>query len=114
MATGATYDRVLEVAGDDFDPIRGCRAEWSIIEKLGFEQMKDFRTLHRGILAPDYFLHFSWGRRAIMAVPSLNIEGGFHSVYWNGSELLDPCLAETYSEWKQLRPEEIILFSEAR
>jgi hypothetical protein len=74
--------------------------------------MIDFRIMHRGQLAPEYFLHFSWGRRAILAVPSLNIEGSFHSVYWTGTELLDPCTLKTYGRWDGLRPDEIIQFAE--
>lgn len=113
MALGRPYEEVMDTAlkAKVFDPEKGCYSEYSIIERFGFEQMRDFRIMHRGVLAPDYFLHFSWARRSIMAVPSLNIEGGFHSVLWTGSELRDPCTRKTYSEWKQLRPEEIILFS---
>lgn len=114
MALGKSYEDVLVAAlqARAFKPEEGTRSEYSIIEQFGLEQMKDFRVLHRGPLAPEYFLHFAWGRRAILAVPSLNIEGGFHSVYWNGSQLFDPCTAKTYSEWKQLRPDEIILLHE--
>jgi hypothetical protein len=93
MALGRSYEDVLVAAlnARAFKPEEGTRSEYSIIEQFGLEQMKDFRILHRGQLAPEFFLHFSWGRRAILAVPSLNIEGGFHSVYWNGSQLFDPC-----------------------
>lgn len=113
MALGKTYDEVLAVAGDKFNPDEGTRSEYVIIERFGLKQMVDFRILHRGPLAPDYFLHFSWGRRAILAVPSLNIDGGFHSVFWSGSELFDPCTRKTYERWDDLRPEEIILIAEA-
>lgn len=113
MALGRPYEEVMDAAlkADVFDPEKGCRAEYAIIERFGLEQMREFRSMHRGVLAPDYFLHFSWARRSILSVPSLNIEGGFHSVLWTGSALLDPCRLKTYSEWKDLRPEEIILFS---
>lgn len=112
MALNKPYEDVLGVAGDAYDPEHGTRSEYSIIEKFGLRQMVDFRVMHRGQLAPEYFLHFSWGRRAILAVPSLNIVGGFHSVYWTGDELFDPCLLKTYQVWGDLRPDQIILIDE--
>lgn len=113
---GKSYEDVMAAATADkgwpaYKPGVGTRAEYSIIEAFGLKQMEHFRVLHRGPLAPEYFLHFSWGRRAILAVPSLNIEGSFHSVYWSGSRLFDPCTLKTYSEWEQLRPDELILFA---
>lgn len=114
MALGRSYDEVMQLAigKKAWDPQKGCRAEYSIIEAFGLEQMKDFRVMHRGPLAPEYFRHFSWGRRAILAVPSLNQEDCFHSVYWSGSELFDPSTGKTYSSWYELRPDEIILIAE--
>jgi hypothetical protein len=115
MALGLAYEDVLEAAllAKAYEPGVGCRSEYTIIERFGFRQMIDFRIHHRTLLDAKYFLHFSWGRRAILAVPSLNIEGGFHSVYWTGTELRDPCTLKTYSSWEDLRPDEIIIFAEA-
>jgi len=112
MAIERPYEDVMEAAmnSDAWHPEKGMRAEFKVLEHFGFKQMVNFRVMHRGPLAPEYFLHFSWGRPAILAVPSLNIEGMFHSVYWSGTELHDPCTSKTYSEWKELRPDEIILF----
>jgi hypothetical protein len=113
MALDLTYEEVMATAvkiGALED--RGMRAEYSVIESFGLKQMIDFRIMHRGQLAPEYFLHFSWSRRAILAVPSLNIEDSFHSVYWSGTELFDPCTLKTYSKWDELRPDEIILIAE--
>lgn len=114
MALGRSYEEVMATAVKEeaFEPDRGMRREYSVIEAFGLKQMIDFRIMHRGVLAPEFFLHFSWGRRAILAVPSLNIEGGFHSVYWTGTELLDPCTLKTYIRWDELRPDEIIQFAE--
>jgi|SRR5579872_1376947 len=114
MAIGRDYDEVMAAGlkSQAYDPEKGTRAEYQIIEAFGFEQMVDFRILHRGPLAPEYFRHFSWGRRAILAVPSLNIVGSFHSVFWSGSELFDPCTLKTYLAWDELMPDEIILMSE--
>lgn len=116
MALDRTYEEVMEaaLATDSFNPTGGCHAEYRIIEKFGLYQLKDFRTMPKGILDPNYFRHLSWGRRAILAVPSLNKPGGFHSVYWDGGTLYDPCDLLTYSEWDALKPIEIILFNEVR
>lgn len=112
MAIGRPYEDVMTAAlqSDAWHPEKGMRAEYKVLERLGFKQMANFRVMHRGPLAPEYFLHFSWGRPSILAVPSLNLEGMFHSVYWTGSDLLDPCTSKTYSDWKALRPDELILF----
>ncbi len=114
MALGRSYEETMAaaIAARAYEPGVGTRSEYAIVEKLGLKQMIDFRCLQRGQLAPEYFLHFSWGRRAILAVPSLNIEGSFHSVYWSGTTLFDPCTLKTYSDWKALRPDEIILIAE--
>jgi hypothetical protein len=118
MALGRTYEEVLEaaLAKGAYEPGVGVRAEYAIIEAFGLQQMRDFPTIHRGgeegILSSGFFRHFTWGRRAILAVPSLNIPNGFHSVYWSGTDLYDPCTLKTYDRWDALRPDEIILFAE--
>ena len=117
MALGKVYEDVMAVGleGKWFDPEGGTRSEYAIIESFGLKQMRDFRVMHRpDCISPTFFLHFAWQRRAILAVPSLNKEGGFHSVYWTGLHLLDPCSQQTYADdWSVLRPDEIILFSES-
>lgn len=112
MALSRSYDEVMAAAvkAEAYDPARGCRAEYAIVEQFGLQQMRDFRVLHRGVLAPEFFLHFSWRRPAVLAVPSLNIDAGFHSVYWDGRRLFDPHPLKTYAAWDDLRPDEIILF----
>lgn len=114
MALSRTYDEVLEaaLAVKAYESGVGMRAEYAVIERLGLKQMIDFRVHHRGVLAPEFFRHLSWGRRAILAVPSLNIEGSFHSVFWTGSEMRDPCALKTYARWDELRPDEVIVFAE--
>ncbi|WP_409188467.1 hypothetical protein [Bradyrhizobium sp. RDM4] len=114
MALARTYEEVLDaaLAAKAYEPGVGTRAEYAIIERFGLKQMVDFRALHRGVLAPEFFRQLSWGRRAILAVPSLNIVGSFHSVFWTGSELRDPCTLQTYNRWADLRPDELVLFAE--
>src|SRR5262249_28678854 len=63
-------------------------------------------------IAPAYFLKFTWGRRALVTVPSLNNEGGHHMVLWSGREVFDPSTRKRYERWQDLRPSEIVLFRE--
>lgn len=115
MALDRTYEEVMDAAieTEAWKRDEGCRREYSIIEHFGLKQMEGFRVMWRGnILDPEFFLHFSWRRRAILSVPSLNIEGSFHSVFTDGRKLYDPSPLKTYGEWKALRPQEIILFAE--
>src|SRR4029077_15672150 len=99
MATGRSYEEVMAaaLAAKAFDEI-GLRSEQWVLERLGLdysfengEPVGDFVCRHRGVLAPEFFRSFAGRRRAIMAVPSLNIEKGFHSVFWDGRRLFDPC-----------------------
>lgn len=121
MALGKSYADVLTTAvriNDKFDPdVGGLRRDYEIIEAFGLKQMVDFRVMHRGgdphaILSAGFFRQFAWGRRSIMAVPSLNFSDSFHSIYWNGSEVLDPSNGIAYSKWDELLPIELILFAE--
>lgn len=78
MATGRPYEEVMTTAAlksEAWHPERGMRAEYKVLEHLGFKQMVNFRVLHRGVTAPEFFLHFTWARPSILAVPSLNIDG---------------------------------------
>ena len=113
MATDRSYENVHAVAElyGDFHPDVGCKSEWRVLEELGYVQMETFRIMNRGVLAPEFFLHFSWKRRAILAVPSLNVAGGFHSVYWDGDALWDPCTQRIYEKWEDLRPEDMLVFA---
>lgn len=100
MALGKTYEEVLAKALSNehaYDAATGCKEEWWIIEQFGLKQETHFIQRHRNILDPQFFLWMSWGRRAILTVPSLNTPGRLHSVY---------------EEWYQLRPNDMILFNE--
>jgi len=37
-----------------------------------------------------YHDRFPLGQKAVLIVKSLNVEGAFHCVFWNGYEVLDP------------------------
>ncbi len=119
MATGKAYEEVLEAAGEDFDPERGLRSEHAVLTRLGLsygfekgEPVGDFVSYHRGLLSAEFFRNFAWGRGALVTVPSLNIQGGWHMVFWDGHHVLDPSEGKTYSEFGQLMPDELVLFRE--
>lgn len=122
MALCRSYDEVhaagLESKG--FDPEVGTRSEQAILKVLGLSTayengrpVGDFVDSRKGYeTSTESFRDRAWGRRAILTVPSLNIPGGWHSVYWDGSMLFDPCLLKTYETFDQLHPTEMILFRE--
>lgn len=116
MATGHTYEEVMEkgLATKAFHPEDGCSREYSILEALGLKQSVHFRVMWHGVLDPNWFKDIAWGRRAIMSVPSLNKENGWHSIYWTGAEIVDPSGQKTYAatDWARLKPREIIIFNE--
>lgn len=122
MATGMRYETVM-LAGLDtkaFDPASGCRNEQKLLEELGFsnkydngESVGDFMSIHRDwSYTPEFFLRFAWGRPSILAVPSLNNENGWHAVYYSGRNLYDPSPKLTYTTFRQLKPDNIVLFRE--
>lgn len=118
MLTGLCYEAVIEAVGDSFDPEKGMRRDYVALNRLGFQMSNkmdgtgDFIRLHHSILTPSYFRIFAFGRRALLSVPSLNIEDGLHMVYWDGYEVFDPANGKTYSRFEDLLPEEMILFQE--
>lgn len=121
MATDHTYEEVMAVAGDSYVQGKGTHNEEGILNRLGltnqfdrsYQPTGDFHTRYKDAsLSSEWFRTVAWGRRAIMAVPSLNIEGGFHSIYWDGWEIFDPSTLKTYTEFNQLLPKELILFQE--
>jgi hypothetical protein len=122
MVTGRSYEDVLATVGDTFDPERGMRRDQEAMKRLGFsytfdngEPVGDITFFRRGYeISPEYFLRHAWGRRALLTVPSLNKEGGWHMVYWDGLTLFDPSSRTRYERFVDLKPTEMILFLEAR
>lgn len=119
MATGLPYERVLEegLATGGYRPDVGTQREWEILERLGYDQAAHsdgpggaFVHVDRGILSPDYFRLLAWGRRALVAVPSLNTAGSHHLVFFDGGQVWDPHPGVTYQRFEQLLPDEMILF----
>ncbi len=122
MLTGRTYDSVMAAIGDAFDPEKGMAREETALKRLGFdnsyasgEPAGNFVCLRRDwCISTKFFRRLAWARRALMSVPSLNFEGGWHMVYFDGREVYDPSNMKTYSRFEQLEPDEMVLFSEVR
>jgi hypothetical protein len=118
MATGRTYEDVLGAVGDCYDAARGMRYMGSALERLGFsyafqngEPVGDIVVMQREwSLSPKLYRRMIWGRRALVSVPSLNNEGGWHLIYFDGEAVFDPSPLKTYTAFEQLEPEEIVLF----
>lgn len=47
-----------------------------------------------------------------MTVPSLNNEGCWHFVFYDGRAVFDPSNKKTYRSFDELRPEDIVIFRE--
>jgi len=81
-----------------------------IMKIAGFTRDQDFKSVHPSfLLIADYrqekyreLRSLLWGRRAIIQVPSLNLEGEMHVVYWDGSALFDPSTKLRYERWEDV------------
>lgn len=122
MALGRPYEEVLAAGLESkaFNPEKGCLREYEVLEKLGLVmenragvETGDFVSRHRDwAISPDFFRSMAWGRKALLCVPSLNIDSGWHMVYSDGLRLWDPSRKKRYERFDQLQPNEIILFRE--
>ena len=119
MLTGRDYEDVLATVGDAFEPERGMRYDQDALKRLGFaytfqngHPVGDVVCRHRGILSAEAFRGFAWGRRALLSVPSLNREGGWHMVYYDGRAVFDPSPLKSYRCFEELMPDELVLFRE--
>lgn len=78
--------------------------EFLIYEEFNLVDEIDFHMLtckDRNVGFDISFKWALWGRRAMLTIPSKNIEGGYHAVYWNGKQFFDPCLKLTYN-WNEV------------
>ena len=120
MVTGRIYQEVIDIVGDAFDPEKGIRRDQEALKRLGFnytfengEAVGDIVCTHRGFyISPEFYRSMAWGRRALMSVPSLNYEGSLHMVYFDGINIFDPSPGKTYTQFRDLRPDEMVLFRE--
>lgn len=93
------------------------------IEKAKGSSGKDLDEAIRlsGLTSEDYkciyveggnFKQILWGRKAIIQVPSLNIEDGQHCIFWTGNEILDPSNKQIYRWLFHIFPVYVWIFNE--
>jgi hypothetical protein len=122
MALGITYEELTQRLGSEFvarihaQGTYGDDAE-KLYVSLGLVAGRDFRRIYRhdpklsyGSSA-EFARTILWGRRAIIQVDSVNHQGKFHLVYWDGFEFFDPSNYTLHS-WDTLEPMNIIVFNE--
>lgn len=114
MLTGKSREEVISAIGDAYDPEEGLNKTHMALCRLGFNS-GEYMVMHRDwCLSYQMFARLAWRRRTLLTVPSLNLAGGWHMVYHDGEQLLDPSTKKQYINLDQLEPEEIVLFSEVR
>jgi hypothetical protein len=59
------------------------------MERAGLKQWEDYKEIHV-YYEQRYVGSLLWKRRALLSVDSLNIDGGSHMVYWDGTRIWDP------------------------
>lgn len=99
MATGVSYDRMRVIVGEYWDNFKllhnftglDMDDERIILFRMGYS-MLFLRPLKHTTLRTMY------SGPCIMIVPSLNLERGYHSIYWDGKKLHDPSPLKRYTE----------------
>lgn len=112
MLTGLPIDAVIERLGDCFNPEKGTRNDHLSLNRMGFCDDEFIHIYKDWRLSVQLFKRFAWRRRALLTVPSLNHEGGWHMVYVDGENLYDPSTQKTYENYSQLEPHYMTLFRE--
>lgn len=72
---------------------------------------EDYKCIYsEGLRTSGNFKQILWGRKAIIQVPSLNIEEGMHCIFWTGSEILDPSNKQVYHWLSHVSPVYVWIF----
>lgn len=110
MLSGRTYEEILNLAVDYKIRLeQGCikgvysKEENEVLAVFGW-RCGSMRRKWKVEKDGQNFLETIKGIRAILTVPSLNIEGAYHAIYWDGAEIHDPHNEKTYSK-ETLPPE---------
>jgi hypothetical protein len=134
MFCDMTYDEALELClrpdsdNEDAQPIYregwGMNRECIAFRYLGLwdygnQHNNKIRSFNKPpAIDATYFRNIAWGRRALIMVPSLNIEGGFHFICYDGEKVLDPndpaSGKKIYTKFEELAPVEIWVWNETR
>lgn len=101
MFAGYPYEDVLEAAGDLYTE-DGTKNIAKVLINLGFKDANPWRNQENGngrefktiwmndAINPKFVMNLMWGREVMLSVPSLNVEDGWHMIYYDGHEVLDP------------------------
>lgn len=133
MFCGYTYEDMLELclqpSGDHDGALPIYREGWGmnketvILQRLGLWDYPaqsgkdvDFKVMRFGkpmFLEAEYFRNIAWGRKTLMMVPSLNVEGGFHFICTDNNKVLDPNDPakgkKVYTKFEELKPVDIYI-----
>lgn len=115
MLTGRGYDDIIEAVGGNYDPGKGLLSTQFALEDIGYSncpEFGNFKQFRKSFgLASELYTSLIWGRKALITVPSLNIDG-FHMLYYDGIKLHDPSNKKTYSKLEDLPIVSFVLFKE--
>lgn len=100
MAVGRPYEELWsQTMCDAVEKAHGTQSE-DLHDRAfvlaGLKQDTDYIVVFCSAERPSVVRRLLWGRRALLQVPSLNVRGGNHYVYWDGNALHDPSLKQRY------------------
>lgn len=131
MFCGTTYEEMLELclqpSGDHEGALPIYREGWGmnketvILQRLGLwgyasqsGRDSEWSVMRFGkpeCIDASYFRNLAWGRKTLMCVSSLNVEGGFHFICTDNNRVLDPNDPESgkkvYTKFEELKPVEM-------
>jgi hypothetical protein len=127
MFTGLSYDKIMETAAELYVPDHGTSDVSRILRDLGFRQ-ENYHGKHNGDgrafktiylpweLQPKLLKEWMWGREAMFSVPSLNIEGGWHMIYYDGLNVYDPnpTTKKRYTNFDDVDPRDAYIWEPKR
>jgi hypothetical protein len=98
------------------EQVKGCYGKDVVnaFSLAGLHASTDYHCVHipNGLANSRTVISLLQGRRAIIQVPSLNMIGGTHLVFWAGEVLYDLSTQQTYSVLDQLVMQFVWVFDE--
>jgi hypothetical protein len=111
MAAGKCYDDLWTI--DDFNKVtldRGVSDESPWMERAGFVEGVDYARVYCNSENQGVLKSLLRGRRAMISVNSLNIDGGYHILYWDGAKVYDPSSKQTFTYLSSMCIASVIIF----
>ena len=123
--TDCALAAIAMIAGVDYDDLwlsefvekvvkaKGCGPELTdeALAIAGFTNREHYISCYTWGLSSDH-RRLLWGRKAILSVPSLNYERGYHAVAWDGFRVFDPSPKQVYQWLEQLQITNAVIFNE--